>query len=116
VKISDLSKLIPFLSLAVFLACGAVFSSPTPLNSTANSDTQYSEITQSNKAILISEVSQLEILINDSDNFQFQPSWWSELYTNTILLGNGRDSVSWNFQQDQRSMLEHQIFPFHFFW
>jgi len=118
VKFNKVNSIIPILLLAFFSAFGNnAISAPAVYNNLNSRDFDYLQAGQNTNAIFFKEISSISLFQIEPENNSGNTNCDLRKNPSSLILNYvPENSNSWTFLQDIRNILEHQIFPFHFFW
>jgi len=118
VKFKKINSIIPILLLAFFSAFGNnPISVPAVYNNLNARDFDYLQADQNTNAIFFKEISSISLFQIEPENNSGNTNCDLRKNPSSLILNYvPENSNSWTFLQDIRDILEHQIFPFHFFW
>ncbi|MCF4100532.1 hypothetical protein L1I30_02520 [Gillisia sp. M10.2A] len=117
-KFKKLNSLLPILLLAFLNVFSSLAIASPDVSKNLNSrDFDYLQADQNTQALFLEEITVANYLIADPENLSGGSSviitGISEV---TFLRSSFNSFAGWTYQQDQRSIISHHIFPFHFFW
>jgi len=118
VKFNKINSIIPILLLAFFSAFGNnTISVPTVYHNLNPRDFDYLQANQNTNAIFFKEISSIGFFQIEPENNSGNTDFVLGKDSSSLILNYlPESSNSWPYIQDIRDLLEHQIFPFHFFW
>jgi hypothetical protein len=118
VKFNKINSIIPVLLLAFFSAFGNdAISVPAVYNNLNSRDFDYLQADHNTNAIFFKEISSISLFQIEPETNSGDANWDLGKNSSSLILNNvPENSNSWTYLQDIRNILEHQIFPFHFFW
>jgi hypothetical protein len=118
VKFNKINSIVPILLLAFFSAFGNNATSiPEVYNSLNARDFDYLQANQNTNAIFFKEISSIVLFQIEPENNSGNSDCDLGKNSSSLIINCVQEnSNSWTYLQDIRDLLEHQIFPFHFFW
>jgi len=118
VKFNKINSIIPILLLAFFSAFGNnAISVPAVYNNLNSRDFDYLQADQNTNAIFFKEISSIGFFQIEPDNNSGNTHCDLGKNSSSLIINYvPENSNSWTYLPDIRDILEHQIFPFHFFW
>jgi len=118
VKFNKINNIIPILLLAFFSAFGNnTLSVPAVYNDLNARDFDYLQADQNTNAIFFKEISSISLFQIEPENNSGNTAFDLGKNSSSLIINCvPENSNSWTYLPDIRDLLEHQIFPFHFFW
>ena len=117
-KFNKINSILPILLLAFFSSFGNnAISVPEVYNNLNARDFDYLQANQNTNAIFFKEISSIGLFQIEPENNSGDANFDLGKNSSSLLINHvPENSNSWTYLQDIRDILEHQIFPFHFFW
>jgi hypothetical protein len=118
VKFNKINSIIPILLLAFFSAFGNDAISVQAVYNNLNArNFDYLQADQNTNAIFFKEISSIGLFQIEPENNTGDADCDLGKNSSSLIINYvPENSNSWTYLQDIRDILEHQIFPFHFFW
>ena len=117
-KFKKLNSLLPILLLAFLnVFSNTAITTPEVSKNLNSRDFDYLQADQNTKALFLEEITVANYFIADPENLSSgNGAILLGISEVTFLQNSFNNFGGWTYQQDQRTIISHHLFPFHFFW